>query len=98
VAVTPETRIIIPANRFYAGKFAAARAPGKVVQLGDFSERFPFTTKDELAADQSAHPPYGTNLTFPIGRYTRCHQTSGTSSRRSEASGSGYRRSLLGLR
>src|SRR5208337_4677134 len=26
-----------------------------------------------------AHPPYGTNLTFPLNRYVRCHQTSGTS-------------------
>ena len=29
-------------------------------------------------ADQLAHPPYGTNLTFPLERYTRFHQTSGT--------------------
>src|SRR5262249_29614536 len=24
------------------------------------------------------HPPFGTNLTFPLSRYTRIHQTSGT--------------------
>jgi phenylacetate-CoA ligase len=39
----------------------------------------PFTTKDDLVADQAANPPYGTNLTFPLDRYTHLHQTSGTS-------------------
>ena len=34
--------------------------------------------KDELVADQAAHPPFGTNLTYEPGRYTRFHQTSGT--------------------
>ena len=41
-------------------------------------ENVPFTTKAELAADFAAHPPYGTNLTFPRERYTRFCQTSGT--------------------
>jgi phenylacetate-CoA ligase len=41
-------------------------------------ERLPFTTKDDLVADQAANPPYGTNLTFPLERYTHLHQTSGT--------------------
>jgi phenylacetate-CoA ligase len=69
---------IIPANPFYTAKFAVAGAPTKVMHLGDFSNHFPFTTKAELVADQAAHPSYGTNLTFPIICYTRCHQTSGT--------------------
>ena len=34
--------------------------------------------KDELLADQAAAPPYGTNLTFPLERYTHLHLTSGT--------------------
>ncbi len=38
----------------------------------------PFTTKAELAADFAAHPPYGSNLTFPRARYTHFCQTSGT--------------------
>jgi phenylacetate-CoA ligase len=38
----------------------------------------PFTTKAELAADFAAHPPYGSNLTFPRKQYTRFCQTSGT--------------------
>ena len=44
----------------------------------DFATRFPFTTKAELVADQATYPPYGTNLSEPLARYTRCHQTSGT--------------------
>jgi phenylacetate-CoA ligase len=45
----------------------------------DDFERLPLTTKAELLADQAAHPPYGTNLTYPLERYVRLHQTSGSS-------------------
>ncbi|MEO7299966.1 MAG: thiamine phosphate synthase, partial [Verrucomicrobiota bacterium] len=38
----------------------------------------PFTTKQELVADQQKIPPFGSNLTFPLENYTRFHQTSGT--------------------
>jgi phenylacetate-CoA ligase len=46
-------------------------------RLGDLA-RLPFTTKDDLVADQCAHKPFGTNLTYPLERYTHLHQTSGT--------------------
>ena len=45
----------------------------------DDFERLPLTTKSELLADQASHPPFGTNLTFPVDRYVRLHQTSGSS-------------------
>jgi len=45
----------------------------------DDFERLPLTTKSELLADQDANPPYGTNLTYPLDRYVRLHQTSGSS-------------------
>jgi phenylacetate-CoA ligase len=72
----------LPGNRFYAAKFAAAG-----VRLDDLAgpedlARIPFTTKAELAEDQAAHPPYGTALSFPLERYARLHQTSGTSTGR----------------
>ena len=70
---------LFPANSFYAQKFSAAGLTADLASLEDFSRRVPFTTKAELVADQRAHPPYGTNLTFPLAHYTRCHQTSGTS-------------------
>src|SRR5581483_1610499 len=28
--------------------------------------------------DQASHPPYGSNLTYPVAQYCRLHQTSGT--------------------
>src|ERR1700716_1669769 len=69
---------LFPGNQFYARKLNAAGITFDVASLQDFSQRFPFTTKPELAADQQAHPPFGANLTYPLDRYTRFHQTSGT--------------------
>ena len=60
-------------NRFYAG-----RIPACVSSLDEFFERTPFTRKQELVDDQLANPPFGTNLTYPIERYVRINQTSGT--------------------
>lgn len=70
---------LIPANKFYTQKLQAAGVGFDIASLADFSKRFPFTTKAELAADQLANPPHGTNLTYPLNCYTRFHQTSGTS-------------------
>ena len=69
---------LLPANAFYTKKISQAGVPATVASLHEFSEKFPFTTKQEIDEDQRAHPPYGTNLTFPLDRYTRFHQTSGT--------------------
>ena len=66
-------------NPFYTTKMDAAGVSYKPRHLGEFTGVFPFTTKDEIAADQQSHPPYGTNLTYPLDRYTRLCQTSGTS-------------------
>ena len=46
--------------------------------LEDYYSRVPFTTKSELLADRTATPPFGTNLTFPVEKYTRYCQTSGS--------------------
>jgi phenylacetate-CoA ligase len=69
---------ILPRNAFYQRKCAGIKPA--VASLEDFSRRFPFTTKEELAGDHRACPPYGGNLTYPLENYTRFHQTSGTSS------------------
>ena len=61
---------VLASNAFYRNKLAGLEAK----PLGEF----PFTTRQELEADQVAHPPYGTNLTYPLERYTRFHQTSGS--------------------
>jgi phenylacetate-CoA ligase len=69
---------LIPGNRFYSRKLEAQAITFDVASLRDFSNRFPFTTKSELVEDQRSNPPFGTNLTYPLGSYTRYHQTSGT--------------------
>jgi phenylacetate-CoA ligase len=45
-------------------------------------QRLPFTSKAEIVADQEANPPFGSNLTYRLERYTRLHQTSGSSGTR----------------
>jgi phenylacetate-CoA ligase len=70
---------LVPGNRFYTKKFAAAGIDPRSVRTPADLARLPFTTKQDLAADQAAHPPYGSTLTFPMERYCRLHQTSGTS-------------------
>ena len=69
---------LFPGNKFYARKLEEVGITFDVASLPDFCARFPFTTKNELVEDQRTHPPFGTNLTYPLERYTRYHQTSGT--------------------
>jgi phenylacetate-CoA ligase len=38
----------------------------------------PPIAKRDLVLDQQRHPPFGTNLTYDLDRYTQLHQTSGT--------------------
>lgn len=69
---------ILPANRFWAARFAAAGLSADDVRTPEDLRRLPLTTKAELVADQQASPPYGSNLTYPPTAYSRLHQTSGT--------------------
>ncbi len=68
---------VLQGNAFYQEKLASLEPTG-LASLRDFSDRVPFSTKSEFVADQAVHPPYGRNLTQSIARYTRLHQTSGT--------------------
>ena len=68
-----------PDNAFYETKLGQAGIDDSVASLAVFRANCPFTTKMELADDHAANPPYSSNLTFPLGCYTRVHQTSGTS-------------------
>jgi phenylacetate-CoA ligase len=63
---------VLAANPFWRERLHGVRG------WDDF-ERLPLTTKAELLADQAAHPPFGTNLTYPLDRFVRLHQTSGSS-------------------
>ncbi len=71
-------REVAASNGFYGPRLRAAGLAEGVSRLADW-RRLPLTTKAELVADQRLHPPYGTNLTYPLERYCRLHQTSGTS-------------------
>ena len=65
-------RDVLRSNPFWRARLSDIRT------WNDF-ERLSLTTKGELLADQAAHPPYGTNLTYPLNHYIRLHQTSGSS-------------------
>lgn len=65
-------------NPFYRQRFAAAQVRTDIASLDEFRARVGFTRKHDLVVDQSTHPPYGSNLTYPLERYTRCHGTSGS--------------------
>jgi phenylacetate-CoA ligase len=69
----------LPANPFLGARCGrAGLADPRDLRTWDDFERLPLTTKSELVEDQAAHPPFGTNLSFPLDRYVRVHQTSGT--------------------
>ena len=65
-------------NPFYSARLREVGVSSHLA-LSEFSNRIPFTFKQEIADDQRLHPPYGTNLSYSIQRYTRFCQTSGTS-------------------
>ena len=71
---------LLPTNPFYGARLRSAgfTAADEFRTLDDV-RNLPFTQKRELVADQAEHPPFGTNLTFPLDRYVKLHQTSGTS-------------------
>ena len=66
-------------NRFYGPRLQQAGLAGELRTLDDFFRCMPFTRKEQIAADQQAHPPYGANLTYPLSAYNRFTQTSATS-------------------
>jgi phenylacetate-CoA ligase len=71
--------VVLDSNPFYQRKLSEAGVrSADDIQSWDDVRRLPFTTKNELVADQAAHPLFGTNLSYPIVRYVKYHQTSGT--------------------
>jgi phenylacetate-CoA ligase len=71
---------VFATNPFVRRKWRDAGVPAvdELRAWSDF-ERLPLTRKREFVDDQAANPPFGTNLTYPLDRYVRVHQTSGTS-------------------
>ena len=62
-------------NAFYRRKFQDTACD----PAGGELEMLPLTTRAELEQDQTDHPPFGSDLTFPLGDYVRLCQTSGSS-------------------
>ena len=67
-------KTVLPHNRFYAEKLGAISLP---LRCWDDLARLPFTFKDVLATAASGNE-FAANLTWPLSRYVRFHQTSGT--------------------
>src|SRR5437588_1455909 len=72
---------VLPLNRFYIRKLAAANLEPEELRTLEDLALIPVTTKSELVADQDEHPPYGHILTYPLHHYSRLHQTSGSTGR-----------------
>jgi phenylacetate-CoA ligase len=70
-------KAILPTNEFYARKLA--NFPRELTAVEQLAE-LPFTTKEDLSADTGS-PLTPANLTWPVERYVRYHQTSGTRGR-----------------
>jgi len=66
-------------NPFYRSVLKKAGLEGGVGSLEEFVAQMPLTHKAALVDDQRRHPPYGSNLTYPLDRYCRFNQTSSTS-------------------
>lgn len=71
-------RELLAGNAYYGPILRSAGVAENIDSLRAFSERMPFSYKQELVEDQRLHPPFGTNLTYPLEHYTRFSQTSAT--------------------
>ncbi len=71
-------KTVLPDNPFYSRKLARRSLPRPFETLEDYSQAVPMTSRHELVRDRMENPPYGTNLTYALEAYVRCHQTSGT--------------------
>ena len=63
---------------FWQRKLDAAKVMPEAIKSLDDLRRRPFLTKDELLAEQRAHPPFGELLTAPDSVGVAYHHTSGT--------------------
>ncbi len=70
---------VLACSPFYHRKLALP-SPRPRITLADFAS-LPFTTRQELQADQLEYPPFGSYLGTDPGRVARVHRTSGSSGR-----------------
>ena len=67
-------------NEFYKKRLNEKFLESDFTNVKDISEAFPYLTKDDIAEDHKNHPPFGTNLSYPLDTYNHFNQTSGTTS------------------
>ena len=72
---------LIPDNAFYTRTLKDSGLDCERMTLEQFSARMPLTTRKAWTEDQLAHPPFGSNLTYPVERYVRFSRTSGSTRR-----------------
>ena len=65
---------VLASNPFWQQRLGRASIPDSAEEF----RRLPVTTNEDLSADLESHPPFGSNLTYPLEAYTKYHQTSGT--------------------
>ena len=63
-------------NAFYRERLGKSGLGNESLTLADFSARMPFTSKMDLVWDREEFSPYGSNLTYPLTRYSRYCQSS----------------------
>ncbi len=66
---------IVPRNAFYRARLGEDFHP---TSLEEFCRICPTMDKGDLVRDRELNAPFGSNLTWPLDRYTRFCQTSGT--------------------
>ncbi len=72
-------REVLAGNPFYQRKLReAGLSDARDFKSIDEIGGLPLTKKQELVDSQEANPPYGLDLTYPLEKYIRLHQTSGT--------------------
>src|SRR5262245_1780472 len=66
---------------FYRRAFQAAGVRTTRIRTLEDLRHLPFTTKDELKANQADRPPWGDVLAVPLAEVVRIHMTSATTGR-----------------
>lgn len=79
VALRKLLAAVSASNPFYQAVLRQAGLADELTDLEQFFQRMPFTRKEQIADDHRRHPPYGSNLTYPLNAYSRFTQTSATS-------------------
>ncbi|WP_249018692.1 phenylacetate--CoA ligase family protein [Conexibacter sp. S30A1] len=62
----------------HANSFQRERLLHASIETREQLRSLPLTLRSELLTDQTSQPPFGTNISYQLERYTRVHVTSGT--------------------